>query len=129
MSTPISLHSSSIPYSFYNMRQGINDKLDITISTIAGGSSTHHSLTITPGNYTAFSLSDKVKTLINALSGGSHTFAIDMVYDADTQKFTYSFTTGTDVKISLNFSTGANNEKTPRIIKISEYSLPNFTSI
>ena len=58
--TLISLYSAIVPYSFYNIREGINDK--IYYSQV--GSSTQLSITIPKGSYTINSLETYERELI-----------------------------------------------------------------
>ena len=116
----ISLYSASIPYAFYNVRGGINDAIDITISN-DGANPYNHVVDIPPANYTSFSLSDKIEILINALSNATqHEFVFDMSYDDDLQKYSYSITAtgssvGDTIKIEFKFNSGDNADKTPII--------------
>ena len=63
----VSLLQASIPYSFYNVREGINDKIDILYGH--GGETLKSQLvetiiTLPPGNYTAITLATKFKKII-----------------------------------------------------------------
>ena len=74
----VSLSSASIPYSFYNIRAGVNDLLHYN-NTL--------SITVPPGNYSANQLAKKVVSLF-----ASETPAITATasYDKVTQKFTFA---------------------------------------
>lgn len=89
----VSLHSASIPYSFYNIRVGINDTIKIRISDFTSGSSVGPqtaTITLPPANYNAFTILDKISELtINAFST-HYSFNFDNTYDADTNKLSFS---------------------------------------
>jgi hypothetical protein len=74
----VSLSSASIPYSFYNIRAGVNDLLHYN-NTL--------SITVPPGNYSANQLAKKLVSLF-----ASETPAITATasYDKVTQKFTFA---------------------------------------
>ena len=61
----VSLLSATIPYSFYNIRAGVNDALSFVEATLDGGTSHTHAVALEPGNYTATTLrtalADKVE--------------------------------------------------------------------
>ena len=116
----VSLYNASIPYSFYNVRLGINDKIDMKLESLAGGGIATEIFTITipPANYTAFSLADEVKSVLNAyiLSPSNFTATFDMRYNDDTQKYDYTIVPNTgSIKLSFLFNTGVNQGKTLRI--------------
>ena len=71
----VSLSSASIPYSFYNIRDGVNDRLYYNETSIA----------IDPGNYTATALT---KAIVDAFLAKSVT--VTAVYSKITQKITFS---------------------------------------
>tara|TARA_R100000951_G_C2622451_1_gene174948 strand:+ start:123 stop:1145 length:1023 start_codon:yes stop_codon:yes gene_type:complete len=88
----VSLQSATIPYSFYNIRSGVNDTLIYEITNVDTSSSTNgQTLTLTNGNYTAYTLADEIKTVIN-----NHTidvdYEFDMIYDSDKNKYLFSLT-------------------------------------
>jgi hypothetical protein len=72
----VSLSSASIPYSFYNVRLGINDTLHYN-STL--------SITIPPGNYSANALGKKIVALFNGAG-----VTMTSTYDRVTQKYTFT---------------------------------------
>ncbi len=91
----ISLHQATIPYSFYNIRNNINNIIPYKID----GADTIHTITIPIGSYTSTSLKNQLTTLLNAiLSGG-----VNITYDRTTQKFKYSCITPTDALRALTF--------------------------
>ena len=71
----VSLSSASIPYSFYNVRLGINDTLHYNATK---------SITIPPGNYSANALGKKIVKLFNNVG------TITATYDRVTQKYTFT---------------------------------------
>ena len=102
----VSLLQASIPYSFYNCRAGINDKIDILYG--AANATTKSAmvdfvLTLPAGNYTAISLANRIKSLLEDYMNDAHatgpnhdgatitmSSTITIVYDRDTQKFQFS---------------------------------------
>lgn len=88
----ISLHSATIPYSFYNIRTGINDTLIYKVD--AGGQSTStQTLNIPAGNYSVYSLQEIITTDINShQSVGFLEYTFTMDYDTDKNKFLYGAT-------------------------------------
>ena len=52
----VSLLSATIPYSFYNIRQGVNDGLLFKEQTLDGATTVVHTVNVEPGNYTATAL-------------------------------------------------------------------------
>jgi hypothetical protein len=123
----ISLNSATIPYSFYNIRQDVNDSIDIKITnTTTGFNYTPTPLILPDGNYDVYSLAEYITTEINKASGAyqdtgnkvDYTFA--MVFSTDNQKYTYTATpkgtmSGENIKIELLFHTGVNAFKRPYI--------------
>lgn len=97
----VSLLQASIPYSFYNVREGINDKIDILYGH--GGETLKSQLvetiiTLPPGNYTAITLATKFKKLLEdelektiTHNNSPYTLpsTITINYDRDTQKFDF----------------------------------------
>ncbi len=100
----VSLQSATIPYSFYNIRTGVNDTLIYEIANVVTGVSTNaQTLTLRSGNYTAYSLAEEIKTVIN-----NHTLDIqydfEMIYDSDKNKYLYSIINETDTnQLRLDF--------------------------
>lgn len=88
----VSLFSASVPYSFYNIRAGVNNKFHFTVS---GLSPTAKLYEIPPGNYTATSLATAIKT------GMSAYIAVDIVFDSKTQTYTFSTATSNTITIKI----------------------------
>ena len=82
MNLLVSLHTATIPYTFYNVRTGVND----TISFIADG--TPYDIVLDEGNYSATGLASILKTNLEGVSGLTAT--ID--YSRETLKFGFTIT-------------------------------------
>ena len=72
----ISLHSATIPFSFYNIRDGVNDKIPIKVENITQGTEYNHTLTITASNYTVYTLASFIRDNIPTLFDGEVSFSI-----------------------------------------------------
>ena len=117
----LSLNSASIPYSFYNIRSGVNDKLEIRVGASDGaggftGTEYDIDITITQGNYNAITLATEVESKIESgiTSGTPLTIDITITYNKDIMKFLYEMETdgymiqfrmGTGVDITLSEET------------------------
>ena len=104
----VSLQSATIPYSFYNIRTGINDTLIYEVSDVTSGATTNaQTLTLTSGNYTAYSLADEIISDINDnQSIGTLDYKFDMIYNSDKNKYLYSITNtgnGNVLRLDLKF--------------------------
>jgi len=107
----VSLISASIPYSFYNIRTGINDGLVLRVGN------TPDFVTLPAGNYNATSirvaLLERINTKLGVHTGGVTNHAphtLEMAYDVPTQKFQFKLTkTGTDpsTTLTLDFATSS----------------------
>tara|TARA_A100001391_G_scaffold164029_1_gene123679 strand:+ start:196 stop:1122 length:927 start_codon:yes stop_codon:yes gene_type:complete len=84
MNMLISLHTATIPYSFYNVRSGVNNQLDISIDGVD-----ITSLVLEEGNYSANGLKNLIKTHME-LEASITTF--DISYTRETLKFKIFFT-------------------------------------
>ncbi len=125
----ISLNSATIPYSFYNFRVGINDKLTME-AQMSDGTTNNGVLTIPAGNYTAYTLAELVEDFINTtMNVGSFNFRIDIDYDTDRQKFKYTLSKNDDATANLlttlQFTFSTNPEQTPHI----ELGFPQFIDV
>jgi hypothetical protein len=122
MNCLISLNGATIPYSFYNIRQGVNDKIDFEIvenGTLNTGSAT---LTIPAGNYSAISLGNYLEDKMpdQIFSGTTYDFTFTCDYQPDSQKFLLGIAGAgadalKDLVITLKFDTGSNSETHARI--------------
>jgi hypothetical protein len=109
----VSLLQASIPYSFYNVREGINDKIDIIVSDAAYSSPTESVIQLDAGNYTAISLSTTFKKLVEeSLTTASLPSTVSINYDRDKQKFQFSILPSTNDNqgrmVIINLSHGQN---------------------
>ena len=91
----VSLHSASIPYSFYNIRAGVNNTLDL-VSTTAS------TITIPEGNYNVKTFGTTLTTLILPNLGGGQSFSME--YEASSQKFKYTLGVGSDLVMKTGLS-------------------------
>lgn len=92
----VSLISASIPYSFYNIREGINDTLKYQVLE------NEDTITLSAGNYTANSLKTALIDAFNSNTGLLKTYTgdnteyalhtLDLGYHFPTQKYTFSLT-------------------------------------
>ena len=126
MNCLISLNGATIPYSFYNIREGVNDKIDFSITENGTLNTSFATLQIPAGNYSAISLGnylesvfpDQVFTGFNAPLGYDFTFGCD--YQPDSQKYEISIAgAGPDVAktlvLQLLFNTGVSADSHARI--------------
>ena len=88
----VSLISASIPYSFYNIRQDVNDKI-VVVVTQADQADYTSTIVLPPGNYTATSLKEQVVsfTTINANIPN-----IVITFGTRDLKYTFGLAGGTD---------------------------------
>tara|TARA_R110000824_G_scaffold340739_4_gene527249 strand:+ start:4118 stop:5215 length:1098 start_codon:yes stop_codon:yes gene_type:complete len=121
----VSLNSTTIPYSFYNIRLNVNDKIDVAIDTQNGADPTYinettKTIVIPAGNYSSISLGNYLEgqltsDLFNVGNvGTNYAFTSTIDYDNDTQKYLITFTpdgisAGLTLRLRLLFSTGSNN--------------------
>ena len=84
--TLVSLYSAVIPYSFYNIRQGVNDKIYYRLTS----NHTQVFLTIPQGSYTIQSLKTKIQDLFNLHSSSGTTNDLTVGFDRVTMKFTFT---------------------------------------
>ena len=82
----ISLHSASIPYSFYNIRDEINNKIPYTCNGIDGV------ITIPAGNYNSSTLAKKLASLLSAVQSMNGTLEVE--YDRSLMKYKYTLSNG-----------------------------------
>lgn len=92
----ISLNSATIPYSFYNIRTDVNNKLKIQLENTTQGTTDDFELQIDAGNYDVYSLSTFIENFINnnVLTGTNVIIVID--YNNDKQKFIYNLSKADD---------------------------------
>ena len=103
----MSLHHTSIPFSFYNFQRGRNVRLDYAISAygVTAGADTGF-IELTQGNYNARSLMDELTSKLNTATGGN----LQMIYNRDTLKFNWNYTgSGAgNQRLTLRIANGAN---------------------
>lgn len=80
----ISLNSAIIPYSMYNIRTGVNDRLIFRLI----GTAEYFQVLIPSGNYTITTLATTLKGLIEAVSETNGTYTIS--FNRTTMKYTFS---------------------------------------
>lgn len=87
----ISLNGATIPYSFYNIRLNINDKLFMKVVKSDGATITPtNPMTIPEGNYTAYTLATFIENYINNnLVSATIPFKFTIRYNTDIQKYEY----------------------------------------
>lgn len=116
----IQLHSASIPFSFYNVRKGVNDRLDFEIVQLADSSTAVTTFVeVEAGNYTAASLLATISVKMgNACTAAGFTgLAFSFLYNKILQKMLFGFRTlvapisSAGVKITLHFEANAANIK------------------
>jgi hypothetical protein len=105
----VSLLSATIPYSFYNIRQGVNDAVSFVEATLDGSQSVVHTVTLESGNYTvtAMRLALQDKATQACLDIGILNTVITIDYDRTQQKFKFSTPTA-DRRVTLQFLTIVN---------------------
>ena len=90
----LSLLQASIPYSFYNVREGVNDTIDVMIDDALGTSLYEKAIVFPPGNYTAISMANQFKAQLEQMfrekPGDRLDATVTIDYDRDTQKFKFS---------------------------------------
>tara|TARA_R100001509_G_C4873461_1_gene217652 strand:+ start:816 stop:1754 length:939 start_codon:yes stop_codon:yes gene_type:complete len=81
MNLLVSLHTATIPYSFYNVRDGVNDKIYYNMAGV------DYVLTLDAGNYSATGLASTLKTDFEN-NGATATIS----YSRETLKYTFNIT-------------------------------------
>ena len=97
MNVLLSLHAATIPYSFYNVRTGINDRIYFDLNLHSGDIRPLQFITLEEGNYSATSLANALKTKLEAYSISGTTlsnrgFSISILYSRETLKYTFTAT-------------------------------------
>ena len=87
----VSLNSATIPYSFYNIRSGVNDNLEYVLTDEVSGFTSTTLFIVPAGNYSAFSLSDIIiaNVMDNQVSAVFQ-YTFTMNYDSDKNKFIFN---------------------------------------
>ena len=121
MNVLLSLHHATIPYSFYNVRTGINDTVYFGTNITDLGINTGLSIALPEGNYSATSLASTIKSKIEGFEVSGQTlsqrgFTLNISYSRETLKFgfTPTFTAGSGklgaLDIDFNSVPGATNK-------------------
>jgi hypothetical protein len=120
----VSVLGATVPFSFYQLYSGINTLQVIFVDDFGNGKTS--TITLTPGNYTAITVLDQLKTKLIAeaqISVGmyiGYTPTITFTYDSGTSLDTFAMTSpGGFASINMSFSTnlilgrffGCNNNK------------------
>lgn len=101
MNVLLQLNSATIPYSFYNLREIVNDI--VFIRYVHNGATLYTFVQLDDGNYTSNSLASEVISKVNTAFSGFG-MSLTMTYNRIQQRYTFSFTT-TDVNFTqLSFS-------------------------
>ena len=122
MNCLVSLNGATIPYSFYNIRSGVNDRIDYSIIASGTTNTGTGTFTIPAGNYSAISLGNYVEENMPdvVLVGTNYNFTMTMDYQPDSQKYRFTFAgAGGDAGLTLQFqflfASGANSSTHARI--------------
>ena len=106
----VSLHSATIPYSFYNIRTGINDKLSVRV--VYDGVTYNNDITLDQGNYNVSNLLTELVNKVNTLQyDGANTIAnratitkgTQFDYDRKLLKFSFYYTTTDALLTQISF--------------------------
>ena len=102
-SCEVSLYSATIPYSFYNVRDGVNNTFYILLATTAGTYA--RTITLTPGNYNALTLKTELKSKIKAAGGITPIGALEfkITYSRPSLKYTFELEQSVPDFLSLEF--------------------------
>ena len=110
----VSLNSATIPYSFYNIREGVNDTLFFKVLNWTSGSPLNEgtgNITLPKGNYSAISLGDTLEgLLLTTTSGTTYLITITISFNTDTGKFDFTIIgrgsdAGKTLRITLLYAT------------------------
>lgn len=97
----VSLYSCVIPYSFYNIRAGVNNR--IVFNNLTGsGSALFENYDIPPGNYTISSLGNLIRDQLQSLSWTSGTYYV--TYDRTKMKYRFYATDIADTEVEIDLS-------------------------
>lgn len=99
MNLLVSLHTATIPYSFYNVRNGVNDKIYYNMGGV------DYILTLDSGNYSATGLASTLKTHIDS-NGGTATIS----YSRESLKYTFNIAGVANFDFTFEGKTDGANE-------------------
>lgn len=113
MDIAISLDSATIPYSFYNIREGVNNRIFYAVYDKTSGTALFPGLAtlfVPEGNYSALSLAQYLTDAIDNIAGAnplvpvSYLFDFTINYNSDLGKFEYGIVgQGADAGKTLEF--------------------------
>ena len=120
----VSLYTATIPYSFYNVRSGINNEVKLFYYDVDTTKNEEATIYLTEGNYSATALKSEFQSRVSALPDGTHSqdfpnyshpdgqhiiksFVFTTTYTRETLKYTFTLTTTlpTALGVTINFST------------------------
>jgi len=99
MNLLVSLHTATIPYSFYNVRDGVNDKIYYNMAGV------DYVLTLQSGNFSATGLASVLKAHIEG-NGATATIS----YSRETLKFSFNITGVASFNFNFDNKTASANE-------------------
>ena len=87
----MSTHHTSIPYTFYNFRKGINTILRFSITNpgVNGSTAALHTIHITPGNYNVLTMITQITDKLNAHA--SFVGTLHIRFNPDTNKYEWRY--------------------------------------
>ena len=100
----VSLYTATIPYSFYNVRSGINNQVKLYYYDQSNANDEYAEIFLGEGNYSATGLKAEFQKQITTLETGAHythpsgqqlikSFVFTTTYTRETLKFTFTLTT------------------------------------
>ena len=104
----VSLSSASIPYSFYNIRSGVNDV--VGYNTGAYNPFARSTFDVPSGNYTAKALAAKI---VEQFAAQTPSVVLSMTYDKETQKYIYKDTNDVSIHFHLETPNGISSSTRP----------------
>lgn len=106
----MSLHHCSIPYTFYNFRRNINDRLrfSITASGVNGSTAAEHTIFITPGNYNVLTMIAEIQRKLTAHAAWVVGSTLHIRFNPDTNKYEWRYNAaGGGGRLTLRLLDGA----------------------
>jgi len=103
----ISVNGLSLPYSFYNIRDGVNNSLEYELSTVDGVTDYNVRVLIPEGNYTASSIGSVLSTLMTAANrqAGAEFLntLVSVTYYSVSQKLLWGFKIASQDNVKIRF--------------------------
>ena len=122
----VSVNGMSLPYSFYNIRGGVNNSLEYTLSTVDGVTSYDVRVLIPEGNYTASSIGAVLSTLMSQANrdAGPEFLNTDVsvTYYSVSQKLLWGFAIDSQRNVKIRFRL-SNDSLYPENIMLQELGL------